>query len=209
MAGGIQKGTTASTEESIKLDKSLKLAAAKVREELQALYLDIVFEKKLSRKVRDELSCVDKPGEKAYGVEPDGGIFYLFFRGILVPIAAFEGKKQGDAGNAEERWFKNNDRLGDLTDIRALQLGIHPKWSSDDFYYKTWCTGEGAAEGSTFDRLSGVLKCKHRLNKWRNRSIERSVEPFKQEDIEKDMYRTVEQAYLHIKKLLNEDWKVW
>lgn len=204
MPGGIQEGTTASTEESIKLDKSLKLAAAKVSEKLKALHPDIVFEKKLSPEVRDELGCVDTPGQKSYGCEPDGGIFYINIGGVLVPIGAFEGKKQGQAGNAEERWFKNSDLLSDLTDIRASQAGIQSKWSADKFCYKTWCTGEGAAEGSTFDRLAGAIKRKHQLNKRHGWSIERSVESFSQDDIDNDMYQTVEQAYFDVKKLLNE-----
>ena len=202
MNGGIQKGTTASTKTSIKLDKTVKSAGPKVSEKLKALYSDIVFEKKLSKKVIDELGCVNTPGQKSYGCEPDGGVFYIKHNDVLVPIGAFEGKKQGHGGNAEERWFKNSDLLSDLTDIRAGKAGIQDKWSADNFCYKTWCTGEGAAQGSTFDRLDGVIKRKHQLNKRHGWSTERSVEPFNQEDVERDMYRTVEDAYWDIKKRL-------
>jgi hypothetical protein len=59
--------------------------------------------------------------------EPDGGAWY--FQGKLV--AVFEAKKQQNAGNAIERWYKNNYRCRSL---------------NSEVSYVTFCRGEGAHE---------------------------------------------------------------
>jgi hypothetical protein len=94
MAGGIQPGTTAWDEKSLKLDKQVKNASK------------IVFEK-MKKKYRGLEYCTDLPKSLILdgigACRPDGGVW--FYKGKL--IAAFEAKKQNNRGNAIERWFKN------------------------------------------------------------------------------------------------------
>lgn len=95
MAGGIQPGTVATDSHARKLDEQCKNIKNDLYEELKEIYPELVMQKKL------------KSSQIPGGIgacEPDGGLW--FFRDIL--IAVFEGKKQNDAGNAIERWFKNN-----------------------------------------------------------------------------------------------------
>ena len=56
-------------------------------------------------------------------------------------IAVFEGKKQQDAGNAIERWFKNNYIC------RLINLQVS---------YVTFATGEGAYEGGVIGKALNV-----------------------------------------------------
>ena len=62
---------------------------------------------------------------KSIFVCPDGGAW--FYDSVLITV--FEGKKQQNAGNAIERWFKNN----------FICRKVNPEVS-----YVTFCTGEGA-----------------------------------------------------------------
>lgn len=88
--GGIQKGQTATTPESAKIDKDLR----EIRDELciELSDLGVTMKKKIVTP-NTSTPC-----------QPDGGAWYL--DGVL--IAAFEAKKQQDHGNAIERWYKNN-----------------------------------------------------------------------------------------------------
>jgi len=112
--GGIQKGTVAMDADASKLDKQCKLIAKELAEELADTGL--VYQRKLTQ--------AQIPGNLA-GCEPDGGAW--FYDGKL--IAIFEAKKQQDAGNAIERWFKN----------QYIGRAINP-----DMDYVTFCVGEGA-----------------------------------------------------------------
>ncbi len=63
------------------------------------------------------------------GCSPDGGII---FNKQGLPVLAFEAKKQGDAGNAYDRWYKNfhhlkciNPNLLMVTFIVGLGAGYH------------------------------------------------------------------------------------
>jgi hypothetical protein len=92
--GGIQKGTMAWDEESKKLDGQLNRIAHQLKDDSQIVKAGITFQKKLTK--------AQVPGGMV-GCAPDGGCW--FKDGVL--IAAFEAKKQGERGNAIERWYKN------------------------------------------------------------------------------------------------------
>ncbi len=111
--GGLRQGHTgASDEGSKRLDTDLKDIAKELAAELR-------YVKGLEMK-----AVVPKEGTITPCV-PDGGAWY--FRGTLV--AVFEAKKQQNAGNAIERWYKNMYRC------RVL---------NPDVSYVTFCRGEGA-----------------------------------------------------------------
>lgn len=63
-------------------------------------------------------------------MRPDGGAW--FQPGNPAPLVIAEAKKQGTAGNAIERWYKN------FSAARALGCGI----------YVTFCSGAGFFEGN-------------------------------------------------------------
>lgn len=94
MAGGIQPGTMAWDERSLKLDKQVKTASIAVFERLKRRYPELQYERALPKHL-----ILDGIG----ACQPDGGVW--FYKGKM--IAAFEAKKQNNLGNAIERWFKN------------------------------------------------------------------------------------------------------
>jgi hypothetical protein len=111
--GGLRPNHTgASDADSKRLDSNLKTIRDELAEELVGV-------PGLQMKVRIPKTDTITP------CEPDGGAWY--YNGIL--IAAFEAKKQQDAGNAIERWYKNMHRC------RVL---------NPDISYVTFCRGEGA-----------------------------------------------------------------
>jgi hypothetical protein len=109
-------GEQSRTEESAKLDNTLKVAAPRVYQILKDEYPELTWSPGLKREANDE--C---------GVSPDGGIFS--YKGTIV--AAFEAKHQGPRGNAIERWCKNY---------------LHLKTKSPTMTYVTFATGAGVAE---------------------------------------------------------------
>ncbi len=121
--GGIQVGTTAFDDDSKRLDAYLK----ECRDELSQTGLSVVsmFSKQMK---------LDLVGDDCFGFAPDGGAW--FKNGVLV--AVFEAKKQGEAGNAYERWWDN---------------AVTSKYINPDVKYVTFCTGAGAAEGKCLDKL--------------------------------------------------------
>ena len=125
--GGIQKGTVATDARARKLDEQCKHLKYDVFSELKKIYPQLTMQKKLRK---DQI-----PGGIG-ACEPDGAAW--FFNDVL--IAVFEGKKQQDAGNAIERWFKNN----------YICRKINP-----DVSYVTFCTGEGAYR--FWDKMLGRL----------------------------------------------------
>ena len=88
--GGIQKGQSATTSESLKIDQDLREIRDELEKEMQ--HLGVVMKKKII--LPNTLTACS----------PDGGAWFL---GDIL-IAAFEAKKQQDHGNAIERWYKNN-----------------------------------------------------------------------------------------------------
>ena len=91
------RGDLATTEESKNLDSKMKQAYKQLKEEFSGVF-DV--HSKISKNKWIEYFGI-KPEE--IGCEPDGGLWYL--NGTLV--AVFEGKYQGQRGNADERWYKN------------------------------------------------------------------------------------------------------
>jgi hypothetical protein len=132
--GGIQKGTTASSEKSIKLDTQLKTIAKIVARDIDGY-------SEGHRKNNRLLEGIQA------GCMPDGG---LWFDGKLRIRVAFEGKHQGDHGNAHERHAKN--------------YLIAKKFGSDSFRYITFMTGEGARPGGVLDLYAQtMLYCENEL----------------------------------------------
>lgn len=114
---GIQIGQVATDAQAKEIDSLVKSVAAELCQELDIEGL--TFAKKL------------KQSQIPFGVgscEPDGGVWFL----DGMPVFFAESKKQGGAGNAIERWFKNYDTL----------KSINPK-----VYSATFCSGEGTKVG--------------------------------------------------------------
>jgi len=126
MAGGIQKGMVATDAHARKLDNQCKVLKEEIADVLQ--YTGVTLQKKLKKN--------QIPGGKG-ACEPDGGAW--FYKGKL--IAVFEGKKQQDAGNAIERWFKNN----------YICRKINP-----DVSYVTFAIGEGAYSDGVIGKALNV-----------------------------------------------------
>lgn len=126
--GGIQPGTIAADAAAQLLDGHCKTARNKIYDTLRTVYPDIRLQKKLMQK--------QIPGHVG-GCEPDGGLW--FYDDVL--IAAFEGKKQQNRGNAIERWFKNN----------YICRAINPNIS-----YVTFCSGAGAYEAGVIGKILNV-----------------------------------------------------
>ena len=123
--GGIQAGTTAFDEQSKAMDDNAKAAMLRVADALKALYPDL--------KVQPKLHQSQIPGGIG-SCAPDGGVW--FYKGTL--IACFESKKQGDKGNAIERWFKNN----------FIVRAINPTAT-----YVTFASGAGVVAGKPIHRI--------------------------------------------------------
>lgn len=123
--GGIQRGTTAFDEQSKAMDDNAKAAMIRVADALKALYPGL--------KVQSKLDQSQIPGGIG-SCAPDGGVW--FYNGEL--IACFESKKQGDKGNAIERWFKNN----------FIVRAINPTAT-----YVTFASGEGVIAGNPIHRI--------------------------------------------------------
>jgi hypothetical protein len=117
--GGIQAGTSATSEESSKLEVHLRKANQMVR----PLVPSLTWKSGYSH--TEIATAFGYPNAKAVGFRPDGGVW---FQGSdPAPLMASEAKKQGPLGNAIERWYKN------LRIAEALGNEV----------YLTVCTGEG------------------------------------------------------------------
>jgi hypothetical protein len=123
--GGIQKGTTAFDEQSKAMDDNAKAAMFHVANILSSTYPELIVQSKL-----DQSQIPGGIGSCA----PDGGVW--FYKGEL--IACFESKKQGDKGNAIERWFKNN----------FIVRAINPMAT-----YVTFASGAGVIAGNPIHRI--------------------------------------------------------
>jgi hypothetical protein len=152
MAGGIQKGTEAGSEESKKLDNDVKMIAEAIAY-VQSKYF---FER--GHKVYDETRTNKKiiienaiPEFTVRGVllgcVPDGGMWFSADRSDTTRLLqfVFEAKYQDVEGNAIERWNKN----------QYICSKIFP-----NVQYITFMTGPGAANkevmhnhGSTMSSL--------------------------------------------------------
>jgi len=123
--GGIQPGTTAFDEQSKAMDDNAKAAMIRVADTLKVMYPGL--------KVQSKLDQSQIPGGIG-SCAPDGGVW--FYNGEL--IACFESKKQGDKGNAIERWFKNN----------FIVRAINPTAT-----YVTFASGAGVIAGNPIHRI--------------------------------------------------------
>ena len=115
--GGIQPGTVASSVESKLIDKQVKTANKELFEELKATIEGLTYQAKLRK---------DQIRGGVGACAPDGGIW--LFNGT--PIFASEAKKQGERGNAIERWYKNP---------------YIARACNKDILYVTFGTGKGTA----------------------------------------------------------------
>lgn len=132
-ARGIQKGTMAWDEHSLALNSQVSRIAKKLKDDPQIKKAGITYKPKLPSNLVAGMA----------GCAPDGGIW--FKNGEL--IAAFEAKKQGNRGNAIERWWKNAALLREL---------------NQSLSYVTFAVGEGATSsgpiGKTLARGVRSLK---------------------------------------------------
>jgi len=119
MSRGIQKGQVATDLAAKTNDSLLKSVAKTLQVELKDIP-NLTFQRKLNQtQIKSGVgSC-----------EPDGGIW--FYNGK--PICFFESKKQGNAGNAIERWYKNHWTL----------FRLNPNILSG-----TFCVGAGTKSGA-------------------------------------------------------------
>ena len=125
--GGIQKGTTASSVKSTKLDNQLKTIAKLIAN-------DVAGYEEGHRKTNQLFEHV------LTGCVPDGGLWLDYHKKVRV---AFEGKYQGNHGNAHERHSKN--------------YLIAKKHGGDSFKYITFMTGAGAALGGVLDTYARTM----------------------------------------------------
>jgi hypothetical protein len=125
--GGIQKGSTASSEKSVRLDKQCKNAAQRLAKEISGYTKGHWKKKKLFEGV--ESGCM-----------PDGGLWFDIEGKVKV---AFEAKHQGNHGNAQERHAKNYI-------IAKAHRGIN-------FKYITVMTGAGAAPNGVLDKYAQTM----------------------------------------------------
>lgn len=121
--GGIQAGTTAYDAESKLLDEQVSSISKRIH------IPGLVMQRKLRK---DQIpyghgSCA-----------PDGG---LWFNEAGALVAVFEAKKQNNAGNAIERWYKNH----------YICRSINPSVS-----YITFASGEGCIDGGTITNTLAI-----------------------------------------------------
>lgn len=129
--GGVQKGGSATTAESHKLDQQLKTTAQKLKKEFSGFSKGHNRRKPLWEDI--ELGC-----------EPDGGLWLDDKKKVKVAI---EAKVQGNHGNAQERHWKN--------------FGICNTFKSDQgFRYVTFLAGAGAKYDGVLTRYAKTqLRC--------------------------------------------------
>jgi hypothetical protein len=123
--GGIQPGTTVWDEDSIILDKSIRKARDKFMKSLKKLKCVKTFSKSLKIKLM---------GDDCFAFQPDGGAWFKDDKLVV----AFEGKKQNDAGNANQRWWDNASTAYHL---------------NKDIIYVTFCSGKACGQDKAFHKM--------------------------------------------------------
>lgn len=131
--GGIQSGTSATSDFSKKLDNQVKECRDLLDKEFSSNSRIKVI-KRMSRKQK-----IDLVGDDCFGFQPDGGMWFIDDK----LIAVFEAKKQGKAGNAHERWWDN---------------ACTAKYINSDVLYVTFCCGESAGVNGSFDKMARKAK---------------------------------------------------
>jgi hypothetical protein len=158
--GGIQEGTMAWDANSLALDKQISRIAKELSNDPAVINAGYSFQKKLRK---DQI-----PGELG-ACAPDGGVWFKNGK----PIAAFEAKKQGDRGNAIERWYKNAFILNYL---------------NPTINYVTFTCGEGATANTPIGRTLAITvyeNGEHHFNKYREGkpSVFLSVEGYTDDEV--------------------------
>lgn len=134
-------GKVATTKRSKKLDSSVK----EISKDLSSL-----LEESLEYKVG-----VRHPDERIdHTILPDGGAWYKDGKLVLV----IEAKHQANAGNAIERWYKNN----------FFCRSINPNVT-----YVTFATGEGSPIGCVMERILRASHLNHFDNDYSNSYLEK------------------------------------
>lgn len=160
--GGIQKGTMAWDNESLALDKYLKETKSIISDQFPELRMVTQFSK------ADKLKYV---GDDCFGFAPDGGAWFLEDK----LLAVFEAKKQGEQGNAYERWWDN---------------AATAQYINKDVYYVTFCSGKGASKGSCLDKL----RRKAKIMAGKNFEFHMSPNGFSAQEVKNIMIDTLERA---------------
>jgi len=114
---GIQTGQQAGDEASIKLDTMLKELKGEIYQKIA--HLGITYDDGISQEWMQ--NHADRAVRRLQiGLRPDGGIWY--YNGWVI---IFEAKKQGEEGNALERWEKNYNRAKLIWPfLRYITLGV-------------------------------------------------------------------------------------
>lgn len=145
--GGIQKGTSASTEQSKALDGDVKSVAKKIALTTTKVFYEFGNNNKGKKPHIVQKNRLPEFIEKGFeiGCEPDGGMWFSSDRSNKERklLFVFEAKHQQDRGNAIERWCKNHD----------LCHALNP-----DVTYVTFATGLGAKEGGVLRRFGSSMK---------------------------------------------------
>lgn len=148
------------TRESLSLDGNLKRVARKVAEQIKDTHPEVYWTKKYTSTAHSA------------GCEPDGGVFWI----EGTPIVVAEAKHQGNAGNAIERWYKNNYIMRN---------------ANHDITYITFATGEGAYPSKIIGK---ILSPAHHLG-YNNYSKSENVCYLRPEGVsEQEMYSILIQA---------------
>lgn len=144
MAGGIQKGTEAGSEESKKLDNDVKMIAEAIAKVQSKYFFERghrVYDatKKNKQTIRENAIPEFTKRGVLVGCVPDGGMWYSGDRSDATRLLqfVFEAKYQGVAGNAIERWNNNH----------FFCSKIFP-----DVKYITFMTGKGAEHGEVLQK---------------------------------------------------------
>lgn len=140
--GGVQNGTSATTEYSRDTEKALREIVERHFKQVEGLK----WIPGLSAKELEVLLGFQNPSGLISGLSPDGGIWTK--NGI--PVIAAEAKKQGVGGNAIERWYKNWSTL----------RTVNP-----DILYLTFCRGEGFYHNNSAERILFTAIAVEHINK--------------------------------------------
>lgn len=157
---GIQPGTTVWDEESAKLDVAIR----RVRNHYSNTYPTLKCFKKFSKKMK-----IEYMGDDCFAFQPDGGAWFKDKKLVV----AFEGKKQNDAGNANQRWWDNASTAHHL---------------NKDIIYVTFCSGKACGQDKAFHKM---MRKAHILY-GKNFIFFLSENGFTEEDIEQKMKEILE-----------------
>lgn len=176
-------GDMATTENSKKIDNSLKEISVELFEELKEDYKELFIKSKLDKDEIPGNKLLIENGQKGYGAcQPDGQAW--FYKNEL--IATFEAKHQGPSGNAIERFFKNfcivdfARRDPEVSKINATNCSI-----------VLFASGEGVIEGNPiyntlYFLFNGVYGGTNSYTPGKNTAYY-SIDGFTDEEIKKKM----------------------